>query len=149
MTAARRARRGASPHVTASPSPSSSPSFTTSPHVSAPASPTFTPTHSGATTTTPLRLSESGTTTADPHQVAGAAWLAPGQMPFASTFQWKAMRADPQGSSPIGQQLTPTVFYVANTTSFQTLTMCADPTNLLGRTTGAQHTDYTATIEDR
>ena len=129
---------GTGPSSSASPSPS--PSLTTGPTTSESPSPTATLTHPGTPTTTPP-ASNPGTT-ANPHQAVGAAWLAPGQMPFATTFQWTAQRADPQGASPIGQQLTPTVFYVANDTPFQTLTTCADPTSLLGRTTGAQHTDY-------
>ena len=87
----------------------------------------------------------SGSTAAGPQQVVDAAWLTADQMPFAADFHWKAMQADPQGSSPVGQQLTSTVFYVANNTSLQSLTMCADPGKLLPRTTGAQHTDFTAT----
>ena len=87
----------------------------------------------------------SGSAAADPQQVVDAAWLTADQMPFAADFHWKAMRNDPQGSSPIGRQLTSTVFYVANNTSLQALTMCADPGKLLPRTTGAQHTDFTAT----
>ena len=87
----------------------------------------------------------SGSAAADPQQVVDAAWLTAAQLPFAADFHWKAMQADPQGSSPIGQQLTPTVFYVANTTSLQSLTMCVDPAKLLPLTTGAQHTDFAAT----
>lgn len=133
----------ASPHGTASPSRTAVPtqSPTATPTTTGTASETASPTHS-APASPP---SSNPATTTDPHQVVDAAWLTPELMPFAGTFTWKAMRADPQGSSPIGQQLTPTVFYIANDTSLQTLTMCADPTKLLGRTTGAQHTDYTAT----
>jgi hypothetical protein len=80
---------------------------------------------------------------ADPHKVVPAAWLAANQLPFADTFHWKAQPASPQGS-PIGQPLTPTVFYVANDTSLQSLTMCSDPSWLLPRTTGAQHSEYLA-----
>lgn len=85
--------------------------------------------------------------TADPHQVAPDAWLSPAELPFAGVFSWKAVQADPHGISPIGQPLTATVFYVANNTPFQSLTTCADPASLLGRTIGAQHTDYTATAQ--
>jgi hypothetical protein len=88
--------------------------------------------------------SSNAAVTADPHQVAHGAWLSAAQLPFESNFGWKSMQADSQGSSPIGQPLTSTVFYVAKDTPFQALTMCADPTALLGRTIGAQHTDYTA-----
>jgi hypothetical protein len=83
-------------------------------------------------------------TAADPHQVVAGAWLQLSQMPFASTFDWKADQATSQGG-PIGQALTPTVFYFPNDTSFQTLTGCGDPTAFLGRTIGAQHTEYTGT----
>jgi hypothetical protein len=81
---------------------------------------------------------------ADPRTVVAGAWLAANQMPFADTFQWKVRQADSQGS-PIGQPLTPSVFYVANDTSLQSLTMCSDPSWLLPRTTGAQHSEYLAT----
>ena len=87
----------------------------------------------------------SGSAAADPQKVVDAAWLTADQMPFAADFHWKTMQAVPQSSSPIGQQLTSTVFYVANNASLQSLTMCADPGKLLARTTGAQHTDFTAT----
>jgi hypothetical protein len=83
--------------------------------------------------------------TADPHQVAAGAWSAASQLPFDATFRWKGVQSDPQGSSPIGQPLTATVFYIPKDTTFQALTSCADPTDLLVRTIGAQHTEYTAT----
>ena len=81
---------------------------------------------------------------ADPHTVVPGAWLPANQLPFADTFHWKVQQAGPQGS-PIGQPLTPSVFYVANDTSFQSLTMCSDPSWLLPRTTGAQHSEYLST----
>jgi hypothetical protein len=77
--------------------------------------------------------------------VVDAAWLTPSQLPFATDFHWKAAQSDPQGSSPIGRQLSSTVFYLANGTDLQSLTTCADPAKLLSRTIGAQHTDFTAT----
>lgn len=86
----------------------------------------------------------SQTANADPHKVVPGAWLAASQLPFADTFHWKVQQAGSQGS-PIGQQLTPSVFYVANDTSLQALTMCSDPSWLLPRTTGAQHSEYLAT----
>jgi hypothetical protein len=125
----------------ASPSPSADPRATTSPSASSSSSSgTITP-----STSTSGSPSSNPAGTADPHHVVPGAWLAAAQLPFAGTFHWKAVQADPQGSSPIGQPLTATVFYVAKDTPFQALTTCADPTNLLGRTTGAQHTEYTAT----
>lgn len=83
-------------------------------------------------------------TSADPRKVVPGAWLAANQLPFADTFQWKVQQATSQGS-PIGRPLTPTVFYVANDTSLQTLTTCSDPSWLLPRTTGAQHSEYLGT----
>jgi hypothetical protein len=111
--------------ATASPSATSSPS-------------------SGATSQPTTSPSSSPAITADPHKTVQGAWLSAAQLPFATTQQWKASQSNPQGSSPIGQPLTATVFYVAKDTSLQALTACADPTALLGRTTGAQHTDYTS-----
>jgi len=107
------------------------------------ASPTHTASPSPATSspTGSASATSSQTTTADPHQVAQAAWLTAGQLPFASTFHWKAASADSTG----GQQLTSTVAYLPNTTTLQTLTMCADPTKLLDRTVGAQVTAFNAT----
>jgi hypothetical protein len=128
-----------SPHVTVSSSPSPTAAPSTAPSSPIPSSPVAS---SPSTSSSP---SSSKSTVADPHQVVDAAWLAADQLPFANNFRWKVMQANPQGSSPIGQQLTPTVFYVANDTSFQTLTMCADPAKLLPRTIGAQHSDFTAT----
>ena len=86
----------------------------------------------------------SQTASANPHKVVPGAWLAANQLPFADTFHWQVQQAGSQGS-PIGQQLTPSVFYVANNTSLQSLTMCSDPSWLLPRTTGAQHSEYLAT----
>jgi hypothetical protein len=83
-------------------------------------------------------------TSGDPHKVVPGAWLAADQLPFADTFKWKVEQADSQGS-PIGQPLTPSVYYVANDTSYQSLTMCSDPSWLLPRTTGAQHSEFLAT----
>lgn len=139
-----------SPIVTAtaptSPSPTADPSATTSPSPSTSASPSAgTTSPSTPASGSPWSNPSNQAITADPHQVAQGAWLSAAQLPFASTFQWKAMQANPQGVSPIGQPLTATVFYVAKDTQFQALTTCADPTNLLSRTTGAQHTEYTAT----
>lgn len=114
-----------SPSVTASPSPSSG----------------------GIPPTTSNSPSSNAATAADPHEVIEAAWLAPAQLPFANTFSWKAVQAGLQGSAPIGQPLTATVFYVAKDTPFQALTMCGDPANLLGRTVGAQHREFGATPE--
>ncbi len=124
---------GGTPQVTA-----------TNPNVTATSSPS-TPSPSTSSRTSSSPSSSSPATTGDPHQVVEAAWLTAGQLPFADTFHWKADQADPHGTSPIGDALTSTVFHVANNTAFQTLTMCADPVTLLGRTTGAQHTEYTAT----
>jgi hypothetical protein len=83
------------------------------------------------------------TVTADPHQAAPGAWLTAAQLPFGDTVAWKADQAG-QNGGPIGQPLTPTVFYMAKDTSLQALTACADPAALLGRTTGAQHAEYAA-----
>jgi hypothetical protein len=110
-------------------------------------SPTTAPSRSATTIPAPSLPATSGTpsssqaTTADPHQVVGSAWLTASQMPFDSTFHWTAAPADTTG----GQQLTPTVAYLANNASLQSLTMCADPTQLLDRTVGAQITAFTAT----
>ena len=125
--------------ASASPTPGATHAAASSPPPSAPASSSG----SSPSASSPGRSSSSPATKADPQQVVDQAWLSPQQLPFASTFNWTAVRADPNGSSPIGQQLTPTVFYVAKDTVFQALTMCADPAQLLGRTTGAQHTEYT------
>lgn len=145
------ANDGTSPHlVGANPSISVSSSPTTAaptPSDSAPASssPASTsPSASGSTTSSSQTATASQPAVADPHHAVDAAWLTPGQMPFANTFQWKALEATSQ-EVPIGQQLTPTVFYVPNNTGFQALTMCADPAQLLSRTIGAQHSEYTAT----
>jgi hypothetical protein len=92
----------------------------------------------------PAATGSHATTSADPHKVVPGAWLAANQLPFADTFHWKVQQASSQGS-PIGQPLTSSVFFVANDTSFQSLTMCSDPSWLLPRTTGAQHSDYLAT----
>jgi len=136
---------GHTPQITAtSPRITASTSVTASPDPPATSSPS-TPGPSTSSQTSSSPPSSNPATSADPHQVVAAAWLTAGQMPFADTFHWKVVHADPQGTSPIGQQLTPNVFYVANNTPFQALTMCADPAKLLGRTTGAQHTQYTAT----
>lgn len=86
----------------------------------------------------------SGTASADPHKVVPGAWLAANQLPLADTFHWQVQQATSQGS-PIGQPLTPSVFYIANDTSLQSLTTCSDPSWLLPRTTGAQHSEYLAT----
>ncbi len=135
---------GGTPQITAtSPVTTASTSATAGPDLSATPS-TSTPGPGTSSRTSSSPSSSNPATTADPHHVVTAAWLATGQMPFAGTFRWKAMQADPQGTSPIGQALTPTVFYVANTTALQALTTCADPAKLLGRTTGAQHTQYSA-----
>jgi hypothetical protein len=134
---------GGSPRVTTSASPSSGP--TTGPTASTTASASqasSNPTTSGSGSGSSPASSQP--TVADPHQAVAAAWLSPAEMPFAGTFSWKATQATAQ-TSPIGQQLTPTVFYVAKDTSFQALTVCADPAKLLPRTIGAQHTEYTAT----
>ena len=118
------------PPVTATPGPSGSlspaSSASASPNATASASPSYIP-----------------AIIIGPHTVYSAVWLDPAQMPFADTFHWQTMVANPKGLSPIGQQLTPTVFYVANDTPFQTLTMCANPKTLLGRTIGAQQEDFT------
>ncbi|HWG26452.1 hypothetical protein [Actinospica sp.] len=137
---------GGSPHVTASVT-------TTTPTAGSTASPTTsastgTTAASSPASSSPATSSSSASSQsviADPHQAVDAAWLTPAQMPFASTFQWTAMQASAQGTSPIGQQLTPTVFYVPKDATFQALTMCADPAKLLPRTIGAQHTEFTAT----
>lgn len=123
-----------SPSATATQGPTASPPATSGPSRTAAPSQSATPGHS----------SSHQPVTADPHQVIDAAWLTPGQLPLAQVFGWKSMRADPTGSSPIGQQLTPTVFYVPNDTPFQALTTCANPAELLGRTSGAQHAGFTA-----
>ena len=112
----------ASPRVTASTSPSVGPSR-------APSSPTV-----PAGSSSPAASQSTG---ADPHQVIDAAWLTANQLPFAGTFQWRVQPAT-------GQPLTATVFYYANNTSLQALTVCGDPANLLGRTIGAQGTQYLA-----
>ena len=129
------ANGGAANVTTASPNPTVSPSSIVR------SSPTTGPT-APATTSSPPTGTSPAAVVADPHQVAGAAWLSPGQVPFAATFHWKAVQADPQGSSPIGQQLTSTVFYVAKDTVFQALTTCGDPAQLLAHTIGAQHAQY-------
>ncbi len=113
-------------------SPSSEASSSTGSHSTTPGSP-------GSTSSDPTASSQTGT--ANPQQVVQAAWLSAGQLPFAGTFHWKAASAVSTG----GQQLTSTVAYLPNNTSLQTLTMCADPTKLLGRTVGAQVTAFNAT----
>jgi hypothetical protein len=123
--------------ATASPGPTADPSASAS---ASPDSGPTSPTVSGSPSFSPA-------ITADPHQAVEAAWLAPAQMPFADIFHWKIMHADPQGASPIGQPLTAAVFYVAKETTFQALTMCGDPAELLGRTTGAQHVEFTTSSE--
>ena len=137
----------ASPHATASVRPTTGPTQAAS---ASPSSATSSPATSGSTGAigstgaTGSTSSDSGTssqTTANPQKVIQAAWLTAGQLPFASTFHWKAASADSTG----GQQLTSTVAYLANNASLQTLTMCADPTKLLGRTVGAQVTAFNAT----
>lgn len=131
------------PSVSASGSPSAGP---TQSGVTAPSTTGTTTPTGGTTASSPAGSSAPAShqpTTPDPRKVLAAAWLTGVQMPFAGTFKWQATTATSQGA-PLGEQLTPDVFYVANDTSVQTLTMCADPTQLLARTTGAQHTDYTA-----
>jgi hypothetical protein len=121
----------------------------TSSHTAASSSPTSSPTHtagssptaSGPASSSPAESSSpasSSASVADPQQVVASAWLAPSELPFDSTFHWAA-------APSVGQQLTSTVYYVANDTQYQSLTMCADPTQLLSRTVGAQSTTYTAT----
>jgi hypothetical protein len=136
---------GGSPHATVSPSASPSAGPTQSVVTAPSTTGTTTPT-GGATGSSPAGSSaptSHQSSTPDPHKVLAAAWLAGVQMPFDGTFKWVATTATAQGA-PIGEQLTPDVFYVANNNSLQTLTICADPTQLLGRTNGAQHTEYTA-----
>lgn len=136
---------GGSPHAIASASGGSSAGPTQSVATAPSGTGTTTPTR-GITASSPAGSSAPAShqpTTPDPRKVLAAAWLSGLQMPFAGTFKWQAATATSQGA-PLGEQLTPDVFYVANDTSLQTLTMCADPTQLLRRTTGAQHTDYTA-----
>jgi len=82
---------------------------------------------------------------ADPHSVVPGAWLDASQLPFADTFHWAVEQAGGSQSTPIGQPLTSSVFYIPNDTSFQSLTMCSDPSWLLPRTTGAQHSEYVST----
>jgi hypothetical protein len=79
---------------------------------------------------------------ADPHQLVTAAWLAPGQLPFASTYKWTASSSASSG----GQALSSTVAYIPNTANYQALTICADPTQLLSRTEGAQLTNFAPTV---
>jgi hypothetical protein len=101
-------------------------------------------TGSAATSVNESMLTASGTASADPHKVTPVAWLTAIQLPFAETFHWQVQQASSQGS-PIGEPLTPSVFYVANDTSLQSLTICSDPSWLLPHTTGAQHSEYLAT----
>lgn len=140
---------GGTPHVTGgspstaastAPTPGATHSAVSPPPSSNPASPSA----PSSSTSPPAAHSSSPVTSADPQQVVDQAWLSAQQLPFAGTFTWTAVHADPNGVSPIGQQLSPTVFYVAKDTALQALTLCADPAQLLGRTTGAQHTEYTA-----
>ena len=147
------AHHGGSPRVTggspsiaasASPAPGATRSAASNPPPSNPASPSApSSTAPSSSTSSSGTHSSSPVTSADPHQAVGQAWLSAQELPFAGTFSWTAVHADSNGASPIGQQLTPTVFYVAKDTVFQALTLCADPAQLLGRTTGAQHTEYT------
>lgn len=140
---------GGSPHATASASPTTG--ATLSPSIS-PTTGASTGSSTGrSATSSPSASSPAMTgspassqpTSANPQQAVAAAWLSPDQMPFASTFRWVATQ-DTSHGGPIGQQLTPTVFYVPKDTVFQAITMCGDPSQLLARTIGAQHTDYTA-----
>jgi hypothetical protein len=134
---------GGSPHVSTSASPTTGP--TTSPSAGTTTGTTASNSASqAASSTTASSPASSQSAVADPHQVVAAAWLSPDQMPFAGTFSWKAIEAT-QNTAPLGEQLTPTVFYVPNNENFQALTVCADPAKLLPRTTGAQHTEYSAT----
>lgn len=133
-----------------------SPTPTIGPSASSPAGPTASPstgasngqsTNSSPTMSTPPTSgspASNQSTNADPQKAVAAAWLTPGQMPFASSFTWTAQQSTSQGG-PIGQQLTPTIFYVPKDTSFQAITVCGDPSALLARTTGAQHTNYSTT----
>lgn len=137
-----------SPRASASASASSTAgptqSVVTSPSPTAPAS-----SSAAATSSSPADSSapaaSGGSSAADPEKVVAGAWLSAGQMPFAGTFDWTAQTADGQ-SVPLGNALTPTVFYLPSNTSMQALTICADPTQLLQRTIGAQHTDYSAPV---
>jgi hypothetical protein len=83
----------------------------------------------------------SQTTTADPHKVVQAAWMTAGQLPFASTVNWKVVPDNQSGDL----RLTSTVGYLPNTTTLQALTACADPAKLLGRTVGTQYMRSSAT----
>lgn len=128
-----------SPHVSASASASPNSSSTSGPtgapsQVPSSATPSSPVISSPAVSSSP---SSSHATAADPHQVVNAAWLTAGQLPFASTFHWKVQ---PAASQP----LTATIFYEAPNDARQALTVCGDPANLLGRTIGAQGTQYFA-----
>jgi hypothetical protein len=139
---------GGSPGVTASLSTAGTPSNTggsptpptqtsSSPAASIPAT-TGSATTGSPTTGSPSSSRPAG---ADPQQVAPGAWLSADQIPFAGTYTWNPV----PGSQLGGQQLSSSVAYIANNTSYQTLTMCADPAQLLSRTIGAQVSGFTTT----
>jgi hypothetical protein len=134
-TATPRVTTSASENGSPSASPSTAPTQTrTQTTASSPAS--SSPSDTGSTNT-----STSQSISADPHQVETAAWLSASEMPFASTMAWKSV-----SSSTISeQQLTTTVGYVANTTSYQALTVCGDPSKFLPQTVGAQVAAFDST----
>lgn len=113
----------------------------TSSHAGTPQLPATSPQVTGTAGPSSGSPSSGPAVTADPHQAVQAAWLTAAQLPFGDGVAWKIEQADKNGG-PIGQPLTPTVFYVAKDTPFQALTACADPAALLVLTTGAQHTGY-------
>jgi hypothetical protein len=80
---------------------------------------------------------------ANPLKVVNAAWLSPSQVPFDSTFNWTADKA--QSGVPGWQTLSPTVNYFPSDDSRQALTTCGDPTAFLSRTIGGQVTSFAPT----
>lgn len=124
----------ASPNVTVSVSPTTAATNGT-PTTGATGTSTSGSPASGSTSATPSgSTATSSSRIGDPHKVVTSAWLTASQMPFAGTFVWNSIPA----SSDSVQPLTSTIGYVPNDTSYQALTMCADPAQLLSRTTGAQ-----------
>ena len=131
------------PHITTSASENGSPSAgpSTAPTQTQAQTTASSPASSNPSDTGSTNTGTSQSISADPHQVKTAAWLSASEIPFASTMAWKSV-----SSSTISeQQLTATVGYVANTTSYQTLTMCGDPSTFLQQTVGAQVAAFDST----
>ena len=128
--------------VAASAPPTLTPSYSTSsaPSTAASGSATSGPSTNPSTSSSPPM---SAPTAADPLKFVDTAWLSPSQIPFDSTFNWTANKA--QSGVPGWQTLSPNVNYFPSDDSRQSLTTCGDPSAFLSRTIGGQGTSFAPT----